>query len=108
MKLIDGDALKKEISNSPLIDFTDDDIFKMIDYAPTVEAYTYEQLKELIDLNIKLSREKLFGTWVVKTISTFPQYQPDEYMCPFCNTVVNHKTNFCPNCGNDMRGDNNG
>ena len=48
------------------------------------------------------------GEWKVKTISTFIQYQPNEYVCPFCNTIVNYKTNFCPNCGADMRGERNG
>lgn len=48
------------------------------------------------------------GEWIVKTKSTFPQYQPDEYTCPFCNTIVNYKTNFCPKCGSDMRGTDNG
>jgi len=23
--------------------------------------------------------------------------------CPFCDTIWNTKTNFCPNCGADMR-----
>ena len=44
------------------------------------------------------------GEWRIKALSTFPQYQPDEYICPFCNTIVNYKTNFCHNCGADMRG----
>ena len=43
MKLIDGDALKKAISNHPLIDFTDDDLFKLIDNAPTVEYPFYAE-----------------------------------------------------------------
>ena len=47
------------------------------------------------------------GEWKVKTISTFPQYQPDEYICPFCNIIVNHKTNFCSNCGAKMNKENN-
>lgn len=34
MRLIDGDALKEAVSKHPLIDFTDDDIFKLIDNAP--------------------------------------------------------------------------
>lgn len=53
---------------------------------------------------IELLRNRLRGEWKVKALSTFPQYQPDEYICPFCNTVVNYKTNFCHNCGADMRG----
>ena len=26
-----------------------------------------------------------------------------EYICPFCNTIVNCETNFCSYCGKDMR-----
>ena len=59
-------------------------------------ANGYEMAKE------KFSPKK--GEWKVKTKSTFPQYQPDEYECPFCKTIVNYKTNFCPNCGAEMRG----
>ena len=43
------------------------------------------------------------GEWIVKCKSTFPQYQPDEYMCSFCKTIVTYKTDFCPNCGACMR-----
>lgn len=40
MRLINADALKETITNNPLIDFTDDDIFELIDHAPTVEIPT--------------------------------------------------------------------
>lgn len=36
MRLIDADYLKEAISNNSLIDFTDDDLFEIIDNAPTV------------------------------------------------------------------------
>jgi rubrerythrin len=26
-----------------------------------------------------------------------------DYMCSWCNEVYNGKSNFCPNCGADMR-----
>ena len=44
------------------------------------------------------------GEWIVKTQSTFPQYQPDEYECPFCHIIVHRKTNHCENCGAIMNG----
>lgn len=44
MRLIDADALKEAVTNNPLIDFTDDDIFKLIDNAPTVTDRTEEVL----------------------------------------------------------------
>lgn len=37
MRLIDADYLKEAISNNSLIDFTDDDLFEIIDNAPTVK-----------------------------------------------------------------------
>lgn len=77
------------------------------DYPYVIEdAEKWEQLIEwLKDYKRLLKEQRTQGKWIVKTISTFPQYQPDEYICPFCNTIVNHKTNFCSNCGADMRGE---
>lgn len=56
MRLIDADYLKEVISNNSLIDFTDDDLFEIIDNAPTVKpcencdlyfkAMTKEEMKK--------------------------------------------------------------
>ena len=43
MRLIDADALKNAISNNSLIDFTDDDIFEIVDNAPTVSYPFYTE-----------------------------------------------------------------
>lgn len=83
-------VLKTERSQDKI---TNDDIQQAIKEG---FANGYEMAKE------KFSPKK--GEWIVKTISTFPQYQPDEYICPFCNTIVNYKTNFCHKCGSDMKG----
>lgn len=75
MRLIDADALKPAFSNSPLIDFTDDDIFEVIDNAPTVsypfytEAYQtgFEEAKEKIIHSIKeqySAHNKLVPIWL--------------------------------------------
>ena len=37
MRLINADYLKEAISNNSLIDFTDDDLFEIIDNAPTIK-----------------------------------------------------------------------
>lgn len=76
MKLIDGDALKEAVSNHPLIDFTDDDIFELIDKAPTVEP------------------ERPQGEWIFVSRQC--------YKCPFCNELSKGK-NYCPNCGAWMK-----
>ena len=82
MRLIDADALKKAVSNSPLIDFTDDDIFELIDNAPTVE--------------------RPHGKWLPNYIS---QFTNPGRSCSLCNKTVEFSENFCPNCGADMRGE---
>lgn len=48
------------------------------------------------------------GKWICITKSTFPQYQPDEYKCSQCNKLCHIKYYFCPFCGADMRGEDNG
>lgn len=47
--LISREALKKAISNNPLIDFTDDDIFKIIDSLPTEKGQFEEKVIELFN-----------------------------------------------------------
>lgn len=99
-----------------------DAIDAIIDNAPTVDTekvlvanvtFDEDKLKEIVqtevidkikngELVIKGERSK--GEWVCKTKSTFPQYQPDEYKCPFCSHIENRKTKFCCECGADMRG----
>lgn len=78
MRLIDADGLKEYVKKVEDYDsaYT---ICAYIDNAPTVE--------------------KPRGKWITKTISTFPQYQPNEYMCPFCRAIKYQKSAFCPNCG---------
>lgn len=66
---------------------------------------SYEDAKDIIDLidNAPVFEERT-SVWIVKTKSTFPQYQPDEYECPYCKKIVNHITNYCPECGTHMKG----
>jgi len=63
----------------------------------------YLKQKEAYDLAIK-ALERPQGEWEVKIISTFPQYQLNEYKCPFCKHVEDHRSNYCSECGADMRG----
>ena len=71
MRLIDADALKKEYIEKFWKALEGNGNFdaigtmtKIINEAPTVEAYTDEQVKELVDLNKKLSEERPHGEWL--------------------------------------------
>ena len=94
MRLIDADDLKTSISNNPLIDFTDDDLFEIIDNEPTVEErpqgeWDYEQVAFYgICSNC--------GVAVTSNLADIFLYE-EIGKCPY-------NTNFCPNCGADMRG----
>lgn len=88
MRLIDANALKEVISNNPLIDFTDDELFEIIDNAPTVEARSQ-------------------GKWIERTERiTLDTY----YECSNCKepwttiegTPWQNMMNYCPNCGAKM------
>lgn len=75
-------------------------ILAKIDEAPTVKAYTQEQVQDLIALNKKLSEERLHGEWV---------YKDGKYRCSVClepcaTFCMNEpRDNFCLYCGSDNR-----
>jgi ribosomal protein L37AE/L43A len=99
--LISREALKKAIEECKYCGFYGK-LIEIINNAPTVNYPFYQEAYQTGYEEGKNAR--LQGEWIVKTISTFPQYQPDEYICPFCKTIVNYKTDFCHKCGSDMRG----
>lgn len=117
MRLIDADALKEAVSNNPLIDFTDDDIFELIDNAPTVEPCDNCEEKKKLDYlchfssyrelqalrKFKEEHERTQGEWKVHGKQGGI---PIIDMCSNCRYEMKwykNKYNFCPNCGADMR-----
>ena len=66
--------------------FPADDAKEIVDRAPTVDAV-----------------EVVHGRWI---------HRPDERRCPFCGYHYSYfggkDYNYCPNCGAQMDGDNNG
>ena len=85
MRLIDADDLKTSISNNPLIDFTDDDLFEIIDNEPTVE-------------------ERPQGEWIYKEFDVESGIS-HSYWCSNCGEPKSQWCdNFCQRCGADMRG----
>ncbi|MBQ1457662.1 MAG: hypothetical protein IIZ20_04095 [Butyrivibrio sp.] len=105
--LISRSALKEAVSNSPLIDFTDDDIFELIDNAPEVH---------FIDV---FNKDTYLNSY-----SRYREPEPNRYIsridtecimleCPECKSriiatafsfaVGTKGYSFCPYCGKDMR-----
>lgn len=111
MDLINRDKLLEEIGKLPIVWEYGECVkacYRIIEDAPTVEL-DESVIQEVLNKRcmtavaneylIALHGTRPQGEWIVKTISTFPQYQPDEYICPFCHIIVNRRTNYCPNCG---------
>ena len=103
--LISREALKKTFENACIYGLPMNKLYgailKIIDSAPAVEYPFYAEAYQTGYEEGKNARKH--GEWICKTKSTFPQYQPDEYKCPFCNVIVHRKTNYCEYCGADMR-----
>ena len=69
---------------------------------------TDERLKndyKALDLAIKALEERPQGEWIV----FYTPKKKKVFKCDKCMAVsIQGQTNFCPNCGADMKGDNNG
>ncbi len=99
MRLIDADALKKAFYDQECWNFV---IGSIIDNAPTVEAYTLLQVKDLVELNQKLIdelEEKPQGKWIFHK----DYNESCRYGCNQCGNLTNIPNNFCPNCGAMMQ-----
>ena len=104
MKLIDGDALKEAVSKHPLIDFTDGDIFELIDNAPTIDnAYQEGHIDGMLQAEKLYARPQ--GEWT--DLSTDERHV-GWIACSVCGqeppNESNLRTDFCPNCGAKMKG----
>ena len=138
MRLIDANALKKAINTEfkgHLLYFPI--AFKdLIDNAPTVEPvkpYIWkgkphhefvEILKRLVNTCSFDSDERNAVLFAIEVLSGRISIKPERpqgewsldnrpnigglWKCSKFNTHYPYKTKFCPNCGADMRGDNNG
>lgn len=99
--LISREALKKALKEK-FDDFIAEGVYDEIDNAPTVEAYPFEQVQELVKLNQQFAEEieelkKPQGEWIkIGEIGL-------AYKCNRCGEVDVISTNFCPNCGARMK-----
>lgn len=86
---------------------TEMDVFRreVIENAPTVDDYPFEQVQELVKLNQQFAQEienlkRPTGKWI--------EFKGGYYKCDKCGEVERAKKNFCSRCGNAMRGKENG
>lgn len=110
MRLGDLDKLKTEFENLASDDYNEPiwyqkTVFETIDNAPTVEAYSFEQVQELVKLNQQFAQEienlkRPQGEWEEYACS-------DERGCSLCGYMTRFyfEYHFCPNCGAEMRGE---
>lgn len=106
----DGDLISRSDLKEQFIEgaYTSKGVREKIDSAPAINAYTPEQVKELIDLNKKLSEERPQGKWVIDeewvtpTDNPSDDYETTTYTCPFCGRVEYTNFDYC-RCGADMR-----
>ena len=92
-RLIDADRLKSYIDCGHLrppteVCFSELDVCNMIDKAPTASAEAVEGKWETAYLDHEAMGER-----------------PSVIYCSRCNHCFAYKTNFCPHCGADMRGE---
>lgn len=116
MRLIDADALREDLRRFFPVEVLEGiepktlfaQIMHDIDNAPTVDTTEQEENAYNEGYAHGLETKRTQGEWICITKSTFPQYQPDEYKCSQCNKLCHIKYYFCPFCGADMRGTDNG
>ena len=112
MRLIDADALKEvfakhEDRKGYLIGDWED----LIDDAPTVSTYTFKEVDEIRQTAIEQTRISCKRELLRPTGHWVNGYK--SFNCSVCGKIAyswNHfgeyiqvKSNFCPNCGADMR-----
>ena len=88
MRMIDADALKME--------FPKDEDW---DYPVNTNSYVCE----LIDEQPTIEPERKKGEWIKGGEQPYFRKHFDIVVCSICNKRGEHRWNFCPNCGADMR-----
>ena len=89
-RYIDADYMKKvvDMHGTNKYGMLDENIRIFIDQIPTADV-----------------RENRHGAWKYYGEDFYGDY---EYKCTACENTANYETDFCPNCGADMRGEKDG
>lgn len=103
MRYIDADRLKERIPKD-----IHEDVFEN---CSNCELLDDEQVKELIDLQPTADvRENVKGEWIDCGIHGDWAWEQDGHgnsyhiwECSKCEYTIEHRSNYCPNCGADMR-----
>ena len=66
-----------------------------------VDYILYAEIEDMSGADV---RENIHGEWNLQEINEDHDY---EWVCSKCKKRNDVKTNFCPNCGADMRGETN-
>ena len=99
MRLIDADALKIIIEQNQLINakLSVYDVLKIIDNAPTVLHDNYSMGYQ--DGVRSVLSERLQGKWIFHK----DYNESCRYGCNQCGNLNNIQSNYCPNCGAEMK-----
>ena len=99
MRLIDADALYKDICDS---------INAMTRIGITVDGdYLWAKINDALENASTFELKRETGEWKPYIyVDPDDWYQDKEirYRCSKCGAEVINKSNFCPNCGTDMKG----
>ena len=104
MRLIDADALKKAIIELDLDNTSHWTVIHKIDNAPTVDAISNDEGYEMYGKGYlqgyKRGKAEAIpkGEWINQFIGG-----NECVMCSECKLHFDIGTNYCPNCGADMR-----
>ena len=105
IRLIDANALKEALEeNRWYHTLPNGDLGEGANSKTTVPIYLADDVNQLID-NAPTIEKRPHGKWIYKQIHDY-----DYWECSNCGELCTEGTpktmNFCPNCGADMRSDN--
>lgn len=88
-------------------DYTEDELNEALNIAMqtlgAIDQIQWERdtaIAQLKDLGYSLGEKPKTGHWIKINVNYYNRYQ-----CNQCDRLVEEKTDFCPHCGADMRGE---